>query len=78
MNHLGVTNMVNGLQWKGAGDFQKTERKIWKVKDDVAGYAKSSGNLHYVFLRNAGNYAVMDKPEEVNDMVERFVSGKNF
>ncbi|CAG7825051.1 unnamed protein product [Allacma fusca] len=42
---LGVKDALEGLKWKGAEDFKKAPRIIWKVKDDVAGYARSSGGL---------------------------------
>ncbi|CAG7829004.1 unnamed protein product [Allacma fusca] len=51
----GIKNAVEALKWKGAEDYKKAPRTIWKVKDDVAGYAKSSGDLTYVLVRNSGS-----------------------
>jgi carboxypeptidase C (cathepsin A) len=75
---LGQERMMNALNWKGKDEFQKADRKIWKVDDDVGGYVKSVNNLQYVMVRNAGFWAIMDQPKWCYDMVERFTSGKMF
>ncbi|CAG7825053.1 unnamed protein product, partial [Allacma fusca] len=74
----GVKDAIEALKWKGAQDFKKAPRTIWKVKDDVAGYARSSGDLTYVLVRNSGRYVMMDNPEWGNELAKHFTSGKSF
>jgi vitellogenic carboxypeptidase-like protein len=74
----GLTKVINSLTWKGADDWKKSERKIWRVNGDVAGYIKISGNFAYAMIRNAGNYAIRDQPVWALDLVERFLYNKEF
>jgi vitellogenic carboxypeptidase-like protein len=74
----GVMRIVNDLKWKGASDFAKAPRKIWKSMDDVAGYVKQSGNFTFVLMRNAGSHTFHDQPEWTLELVERFTQGKGF
>ncbi|CAG7716941.1 unnamed protein product [Allacma fusca] len=74
----GVKNAVEALKWKGAEDFKKAPRTIWKVKDEVAGYARSFGDLTYVLVRNSGRYVMMDNPEWGYELANHFTSGKSF
>jgi vitellogenic carboxypeptidase-like protein len=71
-----VQEIVFSLKWKKSGDFASAERKVWRVKDEVAGYTQSAGNFAYALVRNAGNYAIMDQPEWTTDLVEKFIAGK--
>ncbi|CAG7816077.1 unnamed protein product [Allacma fusca] len=68
-----VFNTVMDLKWKGAEGFAKTPRKVWRIKDEIAGYTKSYDNLALALVRNAGNYAMLDQPEWVLDIVEKFL-----
>ncbi|CAG7786811.1 unnamed protein product [Allacma fusca] len=66
---------INDLKWKGAEGYAKAPRKIWKIKDEIAGYTKSYDNLVFALVRNAGNYAILEQPEWVLDIVEKFLYG---
>ncbi|CAG7826664.1 unnamed protein product [Allacma fusca] len=76
--HLGITEVMNNLKWKGSKEYLKTKRVVWKVEDDVAGYAKQTQGLTYVFLRNCGDFALAEQPVWTNDMLHRFVENKGF
>ncbi|CAG7818374.1 unnamed protein product [Allacma fusca] len=69
----GIIKTVNDLKWKGAAGYAKAPRKIWRIKDEVAGYTKSYDNLAFALVRNAGNYAMLDQPEWILDIVEKFL-----
>ncbi|CAG7709122.1 unnamed protein product [Allacma fusca] len=62
----------------GADDYAKAPRKIWKVMDDVAGYAKQSGKFSFVLMRNAGSHSFHDQPAWTYDLVQRFTQDKGF
>lgn len=47
-------NYLKNLLFSGADDYKTAKRYIWRVDNDVAGYAKHAGNLTEVLVRNAG------------------------
>lgn len=52
-NYLKHLNFTGSAQYKGA------PRYIWRVENEIAGYAKHGGNLTEVLVRNAGEYHVV-------------------
>ena len=76
--HVGIRNFVNSLNWIGSNKFRKTGQRLWRVNQDVAGYIKSSDNLNYLFIRNAGHSAPYDQPEVCFRMITDFTRGKDF
>lgn len=71
-------NFIRTLRWNGANAFSKTQRNIWRVGKDIAGYAKSYGNFTQVIVRNAGHMVPYDQPKWSFDMINRFTAGKLF
>jgi vitellogenic carboxypeptidase-like protein len=71
-------NFIYKLQWYGAKEYKKAKRVIWKVGDEVAGYAREVGNFRQVMVRNAGHILPYDKPKLAFDLIQRFISGKSF
>lgn len=47
-------NYLKNLQFSGAEEYKTATRYIWRVDNEVAGYAKHAGNLTEVLVRNAG------------------------
>lgn len=47
-------NYLKNLAFSGADEYKTAKRYIWRVENDVAGYAKHAGNLTEVLVRNAG------------------------
>ncbi len=70
--HTTVSNVIKNLRWKGAPEYQLTDRVVWKVNNDIAGYTKTVRNLVYLMMRNAGNIAGYDQPLWSFDMINRF------
>lgn len=70
--HTTVTAMIKTLKWSGSPEFHLTDRVIWRVNNDVAGYTKTVKNLVYLIMRNAGNVAGYDQPLWTFDMINRF------
>jgi len=70
--HTTVRKVVKELRWSGTQEFPLTDRVIWRVNDEVAGYTKTVRNLVYLFMRNAGNIAGYDQPLWSFDMINRF------
>ncbi len=69
---------LRNLKWNGENDYKTAPRKIWKVKDQIAGYVKTGGNLTEVLVRNAGHMVPADQPLFAFDLINRFVFSKAF
>ena len=55
---------------------RQTEREIWRVGNDVAGYSKEVRNLKVVMVRNSGHMVPLDQPLWALDMIYQFVKEK--
>jgi len=66
------------LEWSGAQAYKSTERKIWKVGDDIAGYTREVKNFKQIMVRNSGHILPFDQPVWAFDMISRFVEDKPF
>jgi vitellogenic carboxypeptidase-like protein len=71
-------SMLRHLKWSGAAEYVRSPRKIWHVNDAVAGYAKTTRNLTFVTVRNAGHMIPYDQPKWAFDMISRWTAGKSF
>jgi vitellogenic carboxypeptidase-like protein len=69
---------LHKLEWHGAEEWRGSDRKIWRVGGDVAGYSRVTDNLTYVLVRNAGHMVPYDQPKWAFDMINRFTAGKPF
>lgn len=47
-------NYLKNLNFNGAEEYKTAKRYIWRVDNEIAGYAKHAGNLTEVLVRNAG------------------------
>ena len=69
---------IANLNWKGSNQYHVVERKIWRVDNDIAGYAREVANLKQVMVRNSGHILPYDQPKWGYDMIRRFIEGKSF
>lgn len=76
-NFMGTDRWLNALSWYGSRDFVAAHTCIWRVNKEVAGYAKTSHGLTVVKVRGAGHLAPMDKPEQILDLLGKFVQGES-
>ena len=74
VSHLGIQKMISNLNWKHKNDYEVAGRKKWRVKSNLAGYAKTGGNLTYILMRNAGHMMIADQMEWSLDVVRRMVN----
>lgn len=71
-------NYLDQLKFKNADDYKKAVRNVWRVGNEIAGYAKEAGNLVNVLVRNAGHMVPTDQPKWALDLITRLTSGKSF
>lgn len=69
-------NYLMNLDWPGAQDYKKAERKQWWVGKELAGYSKQVGNLTEVMVRKAGHMVPHDQPKWAWDLITRFTRRK--
>ena len=69
------------MDWKGRKEFEKTERKVWKVGGFTAGYVnsvmgkgKERGGLTRVVVLGGGHYTPMDESENSLVMIRYFIN----
>lgn len=61
--------------WSGIDKYYSTERSIYKVGGETAGYLKSVQNLRMFVMRNAGHMVPRSQPEFAQAMFEDFIAG---
>lgn len=71
-------NYLQNMQWSGADKYAKTQRKVWMVGNELAGYTKSIDNLTEVLVRNAGHMVPSDQSKWALDLITRFTHNKKF
>lgn len=54
--YTATVNYLRNLNFSAAAEYKTAKRIIWRVDDEIAGYAKEAGNLTEVLVRNAGEY----------------------
>lgn len=69
-----TVHFLEKLKFSGAKDYKTSKRKLWYVKNELAGYIKQAGNLTEVLVRNAGHLVPKDQPEWAFDLISKFVS----
>lgn len=74
----GSEAVLDNLEWNGAGEWKQAERFLWLVKDEMAGYVKSSGNLTFAICFNSGHMFPTNQPENALDLVTRFIRRQSF
>lgn len=73
-----TVNYLLNLDWPGAKEYKSAARKQWWIKNDLAGYSKTVGNLTEVLVRNAGHMVPADQPMWAWDLITRFTHHKPF
>uniref|UniRef100_K3X2K8 Carboxypeptidase n=1 Tax=Globisporangium ultimum (strain ATCC 200006 / CBS 805.95 / DAOM BR144) TaxID=431595 RepID=K3X2K8_GLOUD len=77
-NNLGVSRMIDRLAWTGTSDYRVAQRQPWVIDGQVAGLAKTSGNMSYVVVLNSGHLVPTDQPVAALDMMRRFLNDEQF
>ncbi|KAL1485503.1 hypothetical protein MTO96_031924 [Rhipicephalus appendiculatus] len=68
------------LRWPGASQYRNASRSTWTMKYDsrgISGYVVQVRDFIDVTILGAGHYAAVDKPDEVNCLLSKFVDSRN-
>ncbi|KAG6591075.1 Serine carboxypeptidase 49 [Phytophthora cinnamomi] len=77
-NNLGVGRIIDRLAWTDTAKYRVAKRQPWMVDGQVAGLAKSAGNMSYVVVLNSGHLVPADQPGASLDMMRRFINNEPF
>ncbi|RZB41971.1 Serine carboxypeptidase-like 50 [Glycine soja] len=64
---------VKTVKWEGIVEFLNSERKIWKVNGELAGYVQNWKSLTNVVVLGAGHLLPTDQPVNSQKMIEDWV-----
>lgn len=74
-NWLGDQAWTDRLQWSGSKGFAKAPIRKWEVDGEHAGNVKNYDKFTFLRIFGAGHMAPHDKPENLLDMVNRWING---
>ena len=77
-NHIGISRVVENIEWHGKAAYNSAERGIWRFDNNVAGFVTNHGHLTFAVVTNSGHLVPTDQPAHALDMVRRFVAGESF
>jgi len=77
-NWMGGYAWASQLKWNGQQQFNQTAWKNWMVGGKAAGTSKTSLNLTFLKVANAGHMVPMDQPLNALDMLKRFLKNNPF
>ncbi|KAI5783580.1 Alpha/Beta hydrolase protein [Geopyxis carbonaria] len=75
-NWLGNHAWTEKLEWSGKNSYNKVGLKAFEVDDDEAGQIKSSGNLTFLRLYQAGHMVPFNQPKPALAMLNRWTGGE--
>ncbi|KAL1803414.1 hypothetical protein ACET3Z_032061 [Daucus carota] len=61
------------MKWDGIEKFLEADRKVWKVKEKLAGYVQKWGSLSHAIVSNAGHLVPTDQAVNSQVMIEDWV-----
>jgi len=73
-NHIGNLQALLNLNWKGANGFRTAKNVPWPSVDNVMGYIRSSGALHFATVLRTGHLVPTVVPESFAIMLDTAVS----
>ncbi|XP_075526700.1 putative serine carboxypeptidase CPVL [Dermacentor variabilis] len=71
---------LRSLDWSGASEYRSAPRDGWTASsgsDGLSGYIVRARNLAEAVVLGAGHYAALDKSDEVNYLINNFISSSS-
>ena len=73
-----TVQFLNELNWEHREEFRNASRQIWRLGENLAGYAVQYGALSLVMVHASGHMVPHDQPEAGLDLVNKFITGDKF
>ncbi|KAJ2251984.1 hypothetical protein GGI13_003544 [Coemansia sp. RSA 455] len=77
-NWYGNKAYAQALEWPGQTKFNQMEDSRWTVNGDEAGEVRTHNNLTFIRVFGSGHFVPLDRPRSALDMVNRWISNKEF
>jgi hypothetical protein len=78
VNLQGSEEVLNDMAWSGKGDWKSSDRYLWMVDGDVAGYVKTHKNLDMLLVMNSGHLVPYNVPIPALDLINRLVGNLSY
>lgn len=78
VNIQGSEMVLNGMDWSGKDDWKSSDRYLWMVDGDFAGYVKTHKNLEMLMVMNSGHLVPYNVPVPALDLIDRLVGNLPF
>ena len=73
VNTAGVLNYINSLRWENIDSWKRARKQVWKINNQISGWAKVAGNLWFVLVNKAGHLVPTDNPQAAFNMLGHFI-----
>ncbi|XP_031472926.2 uncharacterized protein LOC116245600 [Nymphaea colorata] len=73
INTAGVLNYLNSVNWNYISNWKRARKDVWRINNQIRGWAKTYGNLWFVLVNRAGHLVPTDQPESAFNMFGHFV-----
>ncbi|GAB4828774.1 Serine carboxypeptidase-like 50 [Ancistrocladus abbreviatus] len=73
---VSVQAWIKKLKWEGIWGFQASDRKVWKVNGELAGYVQKWWSLSHVVVLGAGHFVPTDQAVNSQAMIEDWIQEK--
>jgi carboxypeptidase C (cathepsin A) len=73
VNTAGVLNYLNSIRWESIANWKRARKEVWRINNQIKGWAKTYGNLWFVLVNRAGHLVPTDQPESAFNMLGHFI-----
>lgn len=73
VNTAGVLNYLNSVKWEYIANWKRARKEVWRINNQIRGWAKTYGNLWFVLVNRAGHLVPTDQPESAFNMLGHFI-----
>ncbi|KAK5650964.1 hypothetical protein RI129_001993 [Pyrocoelia pectoralis] len=78
VTYTSTVNYLRHLNFDGAEIYRLSDRQIWRLNNDVAGYVTKVNRLTEICVRNAGHMVPLDQPLAAFTMIKKFINNEDF
>ncbi|KAK5642580.1 hypothetical protein RI129_008747 [Pyrocoelia pectoralis] len=78
VTHTSTVNYLRHINFDGAVTYRFSDRQLWRINNDVAGYVTKANRLTEICVRNAGHMVPLDQPLAAFTMIKKFIDNEEF
>ncbi|GFS50308.1 probable serine carboxypeptidase CPVL [Trichonephila inaurata madagascariensis] len=69
-----MVDFLHSIEWNQSDELRNADKKIWRLRDEIAGYVHNVGDFFLAVVRSAGHIVPRDQPEYALDLITRFIN----